>query len=241
VSQGAASPLRFLASDRAGEVAGLLLRPEGAERLLVLAHGAGADMRHAFMEAISGRLASHGIATLRYQFPYAERGGRRPDPQPVLLATVRAAIAMAGKVAGDLPLLAASLAAAASPLPRVDGLVFFGFPLHAAGRPGRARAEHLDAVKLPLLFLQGSRDRLADPSELRAVCRRLGARATLHVVPEGDHSFHVLKRTGRSDAEVRDELAATVDRWAELLRSKEGDASRPPRSEAKPSEGGPLP
>jgi predicted alpha/beta-hydrolase family hydrolase len=215
--------LRFVVSEKAGQVTALLRRPRDARCLLVLGHGAGAGMRHAFLEDVSERLAQRAIATLRYQFPYAERGGRRPDPRPVLLASVRAAVSTAAKEAGDLPLLAGgksmggrmtSLAASESALPGVRGLVFLGFPLHPAGRPSGERGEHLGDVSAPMLFLQGTRDRLADLTLLRPLCRRLGSRTTLHIVEGGDHSFHVLKRSGRTDDEVQDEIAATLARWA---------------------------
>jgi len=214
--------LRFEATRSAGEVSALLRRDEGAASLLVFAHGAGAGMRHAFMTAMAERLAARGVATLRYQFPYMEKGGRRPDPPPILAKTVRSAVAVARREAPDLPLFAGgksmggrmtSTAAAAEPLPDVHGLVFFGFPLHAAGRPGSARGDHLDAVTVPMLFLQGTRDALADLDLLRPVCARLGARATLHVVDGGDHSFKVLKRSGRGADEVLDEIADTVAAW----------------------------
>jgi hypothetical protein len=216
--------LRFPVSDRAGGVSALLLRPPDAHRLLVLGHGAGAGMRHAFMEAVAAALAARGIATFRYQFPYAERGDSRPDFQPVLLATVRAAVAAAASAAPGLPLLAGgksmggrmtSLAAAAAPLPDVTGLVFFGFPLHPAGDPGTARAEHLPRVTVPMLFLQGTRDKLADLGLLRPVVAGLGARATMRVVDGADHSFAVLKRSGRTHEDVLDELAETTAAWAE--------------------------
>ena len=218
--------LRFLASERAGEVSALLARPTDARCLLVLGHGAGAGMRHAFMEALVPRLAARGIATFRYQFPYMEAGRRSPNPRPLLLATVRAAALAAGREAGGLPLLAGgksmggrmtSLTAAEAPLPGVRGLVFLGFPLHAAGKPSSERADHLDAVSLPMLFLQGTRDKLADLERMRALGRRLGDRATLHVVEGGDHSFHVLKRSGRTDDEALDELAEAVERWLATL------------------------
>jgi predicted alpha/beta-hydrolase family hydrolase len=206
-----------------GEVSALLLRPEHARRLLVFAHGAGAGMRHRFMAAMSARLAEVGIATFRYQFPYMEGGSRRPDPRATLLATVRAAVAGAAELAPDLPLLAGgksmggrmtSLAAAEAPLAGVRGLVFFGFPLHAAGRPSTERADHLAAVRLPMLFLQGERDQLAEPALLRPICERLGERATLLVVPTADHGFHVLKRSGRSDDAVLAHLAQEVAAWS---------------------------
>lgn len=215
--------LRLRATESRGDVSALLRRPRDARGCLVLAHGAGADMRHAFMEALSDVLASRAIATLRFQFPYSERGRRSPDPRPVLLATVRAALATAAKEASDLPLLAGgksmggrmySLAAAEAPLPQVRGLVFFGFPLHAAGHPSAERGDHLEKLSIPLLFLQGTRDKLADLALLRPLCRKLGGRAMLHVVEGGDHSFHVPKRSGRSDAEVLEELADATEAWA---------------------------
>jgi hypothetical protein len=204
-------------------VAALLLRPVDARCLYVFGHGAGAGMQHRFMEAASARLAGHGIASLRYQFPYMEAGGRRPDSRGTLLATVRAAVRAATEAAPDLPLLAGgksmggrmtSLAAAEAPLPGVRGLVFFGFPLHPAGRHSTERAGHLEKVRLPMLFLQGERDRLADLDLLRPVCAGLGERATLDVVPDADHSFHVPKRSGRSDDEVLAELARIVAQWS---------------------------
>jgi predicted alpha/beta-hydrolase family hydrolase len=218
---------RFQASRSSGEVSALLERPGDARWLLVLGHGAGAGMRHRFMEAISAALASHAIATFRYQFPYMEKRSGRPDPQPVLLATVRAAVAAAHSVAPDLPLLAGgksmggrmtSLASADEPLPNVRGLVFFGFPLHPAGKPGIERAQHLERVALPMLFLQGRRDKLAGLGLLAPVLERIGPRATLHVVEEGDHSFAVPKRSGRSEADVLDDLVRTVASWAEGLK-----------------------
>jgi predicted alpha/beta-hydrolase family hydrolase len=178
------------------------------------------------MEGMSARLATAAIATLRYQFPYIEAGSRRPDARATLLATVRAAVDCAREAAPDLPLLAGgksmggrmtSLAAAEASLPGVRGLVFFGFPLHPAGRPSTERGEHLARVHLPLLFLQGERDQLAALDLLRPLCAGLGARATLHVVPTADHGFHVLKRSGRSDAEVQDDLARMVVAWTAKL------------------------
>ncbi|HSA82458.1 MAG TPA: alpha/beta family hydrolase, partial [Geminicoccaceae bacterium] len=194
-----------------------------ARWLMVFAHGAGVGMRHRFMGEMSRHLADVGIATLRYQFPYMEAGSRRPDPRATLLATVRAAVAAAGRIAPDLPLLAGgksmggrmtSLAAAEAPLAGVRGLVFFGFPLHAAGRPSSERGDHLAAVRLPMLFLQGERDQLADPELLRPICAKLSERATLHVVPTADHGFHVLKRSGRSDDDVLTDLAHDVAAWS---------------------------
>lgn len=220
------TPMRFRASRSAGEVSAEIMRPADARWLVVLAHGAGAGMTHPFMETLAERLASHGVASFRYQFPYLERGSKRPDPPPLLEATVRSAVEAAAGVAGDLPLLAGgkslggrmtSRAAAREPLEGVRGLVFFGFPLHAIGKPGSERADHLDDVDVPMLFLQGSRDRLADLTLLGPVVERLGARATIHVVDAADHSFHVPARSGRSDGEVIDELAAETARWAAKL------------------------
>lgn len=218
--------LRFKAGERAGEVSALLQRPERARWLLVFAHGAGAGMKHAFMQAQAERLAARGIATLRYQFPYMEHKSGRPDPQPVLLGTVRAAVALAAELMPGVLLLAGgksmggrmtSNAAADEPLPGVRGIVFFGFPLHPTGRPDVIRAEHLAAVDIPMLFLQGTRDSLADLDLLTPVCDRLGARASMHVIEGADHSFRVLKRTGRTDEEILDELAEATLAWAERL------------------------
>ena len=163
--------IRFAASRSAGDVSALWCRPPAARLLLCFAHGAGAGMRHAFMEAMSARLAAHGVATFRYQFPYMEQGSRRPDPRLRLLATVRSAVAAAREAAPDLPLVCGgksmggritSLAASEGPLDGVRGIVFFGFPLHAAGKPATERGDHLARVLAPMLFLQGTRDRLAD-------------------------------------------------------------------------------
>ena len=207
----------------------LLLRPPEARHILVLAHGAGAGMSHPFMQSLAGELASVGIATLRYQFPYMEERRRVPDPPALLTATVRAAIAMASEAAPDLPLLAggksmggrmSSQAAAQDGLERAQGLVFFGFPLHPPKRPGTTRAQHLAKVTVPMLFLQGTRDALADLQLLRPVCRSLEPRATLHVIETADHSFHVLKSSGRSDAKVLRELAETTASWAESIEKK---------------------
>src|SRR5213080_3157136 len=213
---------------RVGEVSGLLLRPKDARLLYVLAHGAGAGMRHPFLESISQRLAEQRIATLRYQFPYMERRSRRPDPPAVAAATVRAAVAEAARIAPDLPLVAGgksfggrmtSTAQAEEPLPGVRGLVFLGFPLHPPGRPDDKRAEHLAHVQVPMLFLQGTRDDFADLKLLKPVVQRLGERATLHLVEGGDHSFHVLKRSGRTDAEVMGELVGAIADWTGRLQT----------------------
>ena len=211
---------------RVGDASGLLLQPDDARLLYVLAHGAGAGMRHPFLEAISRRLAEQGIATLRYQFPYMERRASRPDPPAVAAAAVRAAVAEAARVAPGLPLIAGgksfggrmtSTAQAEEPLPGVRGLVFLGFPLHPPGKPDDKRAEHLSRVQIPMLFLQGERDDFADLKFLRPVVKRLGERATLHLVEGGDHSFKVLKKTGRSDAHVMGELVQAIVDWTSNL------------------------
>jgi uncharacterized protein len=209
-----------------GHVSGLLDRPDDARCLLVLAHGAGAGMRHAFFERLAPALCGHGVAVLRYQFPYMEAGRKRPDTPAVAQATVRAAVAAAVALAPALPLLAGgksfggrmtSLTQSTEPLPGVRGLVFLGFPLHPAGRPSGSRADHLDRVTVPMLFLQGTRDSLADLAFLRPVVERLGTRATLHVVDAADHSFGVLKRSGRTGDEVFEELVETIAAWGAAL------------------------
>jgi predicted alpha/beta-hydrolase family hydrolase len=206
-----------------GRVSAILVRPPDAWLLYVLAHGAGAGMRHRFLESMAAVLASRGVATLRYQFPYMEKGRGRPDPPAVLEGTVQAAVRFASEAAPELPIIAGgkslggrmtSRAAADSPLPGVRGLAFLGFPLHPPGRPGTNRAEHLDLVDLPMLFLQGTRDDFAQLDLLRPLCRDLEPRVTLHLVEGGDHSFGVLKRSGRRPEDVLDELADTLVRWA---------------------------
>ena len=218
--------LRFEVTERTGFVSALWHRPPDARWLLVLGHGAGAGMRHPSMEVLAGRLAAAGVATLRYQFPYMEAGRRRPDPPGRLHAAVRRAAETARELAPDLRLLVggrsmggrmASQAAARGLLEGVEGLIFFGFPLHPAGKPGTERAEHLREVEIPMLFLQGTRDKLADLELLRPVCDELGRRATLHVVDGADHSFHVLKRSGRTDDEVLDELVERSVGWVDAL------------------------
>jgi len=208
---------------RVDDVSGLLLRPTDARLLYVLAHGAGAGMRHPFLEAISQRLAEQGVATLRYQFRYIEQRSRRPDPPAVAAATVRAAVAEAARLAPGLPLVAGgksfggrmtSTAQAEEPLPGVRGLVFLGFPLHPPGRPDDKRAEHLARVTIPMLFLQGTRDEFADLELLRPVVKRLGDRATLHLVEGGDHSFKVPKKSERSEGDVMGELARAIVTWS---------------------------
>jgi uncharacterized protein len=223
----ASKKLKFPVNDKAGEVSGLLLRPENARAIYIFAHGAGAGMTHRFMEAAAEKLAARGVATLRYQFPYTEKGIKRPDSEATLTATVRAAVAAAEKHAGDLPRFAGgksmggrmtSLAAAKEPLASVRGLIFFGFPLHAAGKPSDVRAEHLKNVGLPMLFLQGTRDALADLKLLKPLVQRV-KRAELFAVEGGDHSFHMLKSSGRSDDEVLDDVTAKAAGWiATILR-----------------------
>jgi uncharacterized protein len=222
-----AERLQF-AVEGAGEVSAILMRPATAQWLLVLAHGAGAGMTHPFLEKLARELAEAGVATFRYQFPYMEQRRRAPDSPWVATATVAAAVRAAAKAAGGLPLFAggksfggrmSSQAASQQLLEGVRGLVFFGFPLHPPNKPGTKRAEHLDKVELPMLFLQGTRDTLADLKLLRPICSSLGSRAKLHVIETADHSFHVLKSSGRSDAEVLRELAQTTASWAERLGS----------------------
>jgi hypothetical protein len=213
----------FVAIAEKGAVSSLLLRPEGARWLLVLGHGASTDMRHRTLQTITERLDEVGIATFRYNFPYMERGGGGRDSQAVTLATVRSAVAAAHAAAPDLPLLAGghsfggrmtSLAAAESPLEHVRGLVFFSFPLHPAGKPGTQRAEHLGQVSVPLLFLSGTRDELADLALLRPACERLGDRATLHLLDTADHGFKVQKRSRNSEEDVFVEMARVLNAWA---------------------------
>jgi predicted alpha/beta-hydrolase family hydrolase len=212
--------------DAGRHVSGLLQMPAGAKCCYVLAHGAGAGMAHPFMAAVADELAERSIATLRYQFPYMEQGGKRPDPPALAQATVRAAVAKANEIARGLPLIAGgksfggrmtSQAQAAAPLEGVRGLAFLGFPLHPAGKPSVDRAKHLAEVKVPMLFLQGTRDTLADLTMLKPMVAGLGERATLRLFDEADHSFHVPARTGRKDAEVRREMHDAFVAWAEKV------------------------
>ena len=205
------------------EVSGLLEVPEGARSLYVFAHGAGAGMRHPFLEKMAGLLAAAGMGTLRYQFPYMERGSGRTDSPDKCVATVKAAVAVARVEAPELPLLAGgksfggrmtSTAQSRAPLDGVRGLVFLGFPLHPPGNPGITRAEHLDLVTIPMLFLQGARDEFAQPDLLRQVVERLKPRATLEVVEGGDHSFKV-PRKQRSEAQVFQDLVTTIVAWTD--------------------------
>ena len=207
-------------------VSGSLDKPPRARACYVLAHGAGAGMAHPFMAAVAAGLARRGIATLRYQFPYMERGSKRPDPPQLAHAAVRAAVLQAQQLVPDLPLFAGgksfggrmtSQAQAAVPLPGVRGLIFLGFPLHPAGKPSQDRAKHLSDVRVPMLFLQGSRDALAALDELRPVCKALGQRAALKVFADADHSFHVPARSGRNDAQVRDEVLDALAAWIDTV------------------------
>lgn len=218
-------PLKFVV-DGAGEVSALLLRPQTPDWLLLLAHGAGAGMRHPFMESLAAELASVRIATLRYQFPYMEQRRGRPDSPAILTSTVAAALAQAQKLAPGIPIIAGgksmggrmtSQAAAQGLLPEVRGLVFFGFPLHPPKAPSTKRAEHLYKVAIPMLFLQGTRDTLADLALLRPIITKLGSIATLHVIDSADHAFHILKRSGKTDGGVLTELASTTAGWAAKL------------------------
>ena len=217
-----AKRLQF-AVEGAGEVSALLLLPAEARVMLALAHGAGAGMTHPFLASLAAELAAVGVATLRYQFPYMEQRRRVPDSPAVLTATVRAAVRMAAEAAPRLPLIAggksmggrmSSQAAAQQPLDGVRGLVFFGFPLHPPNKPGTKRAEHLKQVTIPMLFLQGTRDTLADLTLLKPICEGLGSRATLHIIDTADHSFHLLKKSGKADADALRELAQTTASWA---------------------------
>lgn len=215
--------LHFAGGDGREDLTAVLLMPPDALCLLVCAHGAGAGMRHPFLEETSRLLAQRRIATFRFQFPYMEAGRRRPDRPAVLEEAVRRAVVAARRQASTLPILAGgksmgarmtSRAAGAAALPEVRGLVFLGFPLHPAGKPATERARHLETVDQPMLFVQGTRDRLADPDLLRAVVARLGGRARLHWIEDGDHSFNVRKRSGRSNDAALAEAVDVVAAWA---------------------------
>lgn len=218
--------LKFVATPEKGEVSALLMRPAGATHLLVLGHGASTNMRHATLQNIAERLFHVGIATFRYNFPYSENGRGR-DSQATCTATVRAAAAAANNAAPDLPLLAGghsfsgrmtSTAASQSPLENVRGLVVFSFPLHPAGEPAINRADHLSSVRIPMLFLSGTRDALAELDLLQPVVERLGKLATLHPLDTADHSYKILKRTRKSDEDVFVEIARAVRDWASALK-----------------------
>jgi predicted alpha/beta-hydrolase family hydrolase len=207
----------------ASSVSALLTRPADARACFVFAHGAGAGMAHPFMETVALGLSERGVATLRYQFPYMEKGSKRPDAPAAAHAAVRAAVAEAGRCCAGLRLIAGgksfggrmtSQAQAMSPLPGVDGLAFFGFPLHPAGKPSSDRAKHLANIRVPMLFVQGSRDNLAELSLLEPVVKSLGPSASLHRVEAADHSFHAPVRSGRNDREVMVEILDAFVVWA---------------------------
>ena len=227
-----------IAVDDTQSVAGLLQTPPAAHACYVMAHGAGAGMAHPFMAGVANDLAGRGIATLRYQFPYMERGSKRPDTPRLAHATVRAAVAAASRLVPELALFAGgksfggrmtSQAQSASPLSGVRGLAFHGFPLHPAGQPSDERAAHLFGVQIPMLFMQGTRDELADLRLLKSLAGQLGARATLRLFPDADHSFHVPARTGRKDSEIRVELADALADWIARHVAVSGQAVRPMR------------
>jgi predicted alpha/beta-hydrolase family hydrolase len=211
-----------IAVDATTQVSALLVQGAKNKALFVFAPGAGAGIRHAFMEEVADGLAERDIATLRYQFPYMERGSGRPDPPAVCHATVRAAVQEAARLLPGVPLFAGgksfggrmtSQAQASSPLPDVGGIIFLGFPLHLAKKPATSRADHLSDVSIPMLFLQGTRDELADLTLLEPVTRRLGSHATLERIEAADHGFHVLVRSGRTNAQVMTELLDKIDAW----------------------------
>jgi uncharacterized protein len=213
------------------QVSALMQTPDHSKACLVLAHGAGADMHHQFMDAVAGDLERVGIATLRFQFPYTEKQAKRPDPPVLCHATVRAAAAAAYALAPSIPLFAGgksfggrmtSQAQAKAPLPHVHGLVFFGFPLHPAKQPSLDRAAHLTHVKIPMLFLQGTRDALAELPLIEPLAQDLGERATLALIRDADHSFHVPARSGRTDAQVRQVMAETFVAWVDSVLKGRG-------------------
>ncbi len=212
-------------------VSGLLWAPERARACYVLAHGAGTGMFHPFMAAVARELGQRGIATLRYQFPYMEQGAKRPDAPKLAQATVRTAVAQAARLMPAVPLVAGgksfggrmtSQAQAASALPDVCGLAFLGFPLHPAGRLSDERAQHLFKIEVPMLFLQGTRDKLADVALVQRLTERLGARASLQLLQDADHSFHVPARAGRKDADVRREMMDMLAAWTFSVTSRRG-------------------
>lgn len=216
---------KFIATAEKGEVSSILIRPDDAKWLLVLGHGASTTMRHSTLQTIAERLADIGIATFRYQFPYMERGGGGRESQAVALATVRSAVAAAHEAAGDLSILVgghsysgrmSSLTAAEAPIEHVRGLVFFAFPLHPSGKEGTERAEHLDDVTVPMLFLSGTRDKLAVLDLLVPVCENLGDKATLHLLDTADHGFKVLKRR-KTEEDVFVEMTRVLSEWIETL------------------------
>jgi len=214
---------------QSASVSALLTNPSDSRACLVFAHGAGAGMTHAFMADVAAGLAERGVATLRYQFSYMEKGSRRPDPPALAQAAVRAAVAEAARACPGLPLFAGgksfggrmtSQAQAKAALAGVRGLAFFGFPLHAAGQPSNTRAAHLADVHIPMLFLQGTRDKLAELDLLKPVVAQLSALATLHLIDGADHSFHVPARSGRNDREVMAEMLDAFVAWIDAILSR---------------------
>jgi uncharacterized protein len=226
--------------ENGGAVSGLLLRPPNARACFIFAHGAGAGMTHAFMEVAAAGLSDRGIATLRYQFPYMEKASRRPDPPAIAHAAVRAAVAEAGRRCPGIALVAGgksfggrmtSQAQALAPLAGVHGLAFFGFPLHPLGKPSLERGKHLSAIRVPMLFLQGSRDKLAELRLLEPLIAQLGPSASLHLVREADHAFHVPARSGRNDREVMTEMLDAFAAWTGAIggdgaRRRSGESGR---------------
>jgi uncharacterized protein len=221
-----ATDFRVQVNEAIGEVAAFLLRPPDAWLLYVLAHGAGAGMRHEMLERVAASLAAQGVATFRYQFPYMEAGRGRPDPPAVLETTVRAAVTKASEIVPELPVVAGgkslggrmtSSAASTRPLDRVRGLVFLGFPLHPPGQPGIGRAAHLQAVDIPMLFLQGTRDGFARLELITDVTNHLKPRSTLYLVEGADHSFGVPRKSNRTQQQVLEELARVVRQWGRAL------------------------
>lgn len=216
---------QFLAAEDKGEVSSLLIRPDGAQWLLVLGHGASTNMRHATLQTIAERLADVGIATFRYNFPYAEQGGGR-NSNAVCQETVRLAVAAAHTAANDLSILVgghsfsgrmSSMAAAAAPIEHVRGLVFFAFPLHPSGKPSTDRAAHLSDVTIPMFFLSGTRDKLGELDLLQSTCEGIGDRATLHLLDTADHGFKILKRSRNTDEDVFVEMARVINEWVSTL------------------------
>ena len=225
MSSAAPEPLSLTLPDGI-RVSALLERPAKARALFVMAHGAGAGMHHSFLSEVSAALAQRDVASLRYQFPYMERAGRRPDPPALCHTTVRAAVAAARDVEPALPLIAGgksfggrmtSQAQALEPLPGVHGIAFLGFPLHPPKKPSLARADHLRKVSMPMLFVQGTRDALADPGLILQAVERLGSRARLQAIEGADHAFHVLARSGRTDADVLREIADVLASWIDAV------------------------
>lgn len=218
--------LKFRASKNSGEVSAILMLPDPVRWLFVLAHGAGAGMRHQFMENIALKYADRNVGTFRFNFPYMEMGRKVPSSASIAQDTIRSAVNKAISETGQVPIFAGgksyggrmtSMAAAEKPLPEVEGLIFLGFPWHQMGKPSVDRVAHLIHVDLPMLFLQGSKDKLAEISLVKPLVRKLGKKATMHVVEHGDHSFHTPKKAGKSENEIWDELCDISVHWAESI------------------------